>query len=791
MAELEGIGSAATAAVPSVGGGIEGSMGGGIGSAVAGGMENLGGGNAIETNGLGNINAGLSPEISSLATGLEAKIDVPDVTQLDTNAVIGEVAGLDVNTISSDGVKPQDGVATEIPELPTAPVMEGETGEKIVTGTEPPTTEIPEAGPITSERAIEGETVAPTEDTAATSQTNQTATEKAAEKGTKGFLEFTAGKLKGAMPGRKESGSTGKNTGSEKPESAAQPNTAAKVGTPEVQTPNTTVESPATGTTEKTGEQAQEKLSKEDADKERAETTTRFLDKDPNKSIGAEEYFRRKQDIQRREGKVERRRELDKKFQDQQEKGIQMSPEDRNELAQMTIDNPMGFPEEITPEQAQTAAAQAEQSGQSMADAAHVSETETIATEPKAGTLDTQADVLKGIGKAVVEARKAKVNEYRERILAVRKGGELHKGDAASEAQLLHDYQYMGGNLEDLNNPSTATSTEPGATVEQKRPDTTTAAGQTESSAPTAQPAETVTPEQAAAKPPTAEEAQKATRTKELEEKVKTGKATTEEITELRGLKQDPEKRQKELSQKALDGTITDAEAKELGNLNTNKEKLTPEQQAKKLQEDINKLGMDIAAKIAKGEKVDPKDFARFQELKGQEMMNKLGIDPDIARGILQKALQGKAMGSEKQSQIMKEAQEEIQELMSLEMQLMSIPESLKAFREQRKILIQKARGKHDEANRTTGKERLQKKGEEYQAYMQVANISSRITAVKYAVPRIEARRSQLEASVRAKLGITSGFGMVMEWAGAECKNIVTEVGIGIDEKVSGITGNI
>lgn len=290
------------------------------------------------------------------------------------------------------------------------------------------------------------------------------------------------------------------------------------------------------------------------------------------------------------------------------------------------------------------------------------------------------------------------------------------------------------------------------------------AEGQDKATKAGAKPEEAATADKKDVKPP--EDAAKAKRTQELEEKVKNRTATADELKELRGMKQDPEQHRKDLEQKAIDGTITDQEAEELGRMNIpeDSKNLTPEQQAEQLKKDIDDLGADIMMRLSEGEEVSPEDFKRMQELRLRASHIENGLSPDQAKQAVREAL---ARGYGKESGKVKDIQQKLRELMSMELQMQTIPHTIEELRQQREAAKKEARAKHSEAESSSGENRIRKKQEEYVAYMKVAGIKAQITAVKDMVPRMNARRMQLEQDVRSGLGITGPLMSIVEHAGA------------------------
>lgn len=271
----------------------------------------------------------------------------------------------------------------------------------------------------------------------------------------------------------------------------------------------------------------------------------------------------------------------------------------------------------------------------------------------------------------------------------------------------------------------------------------------------------------------------------DLEAKVKNGTATAAEVKQLRELKQDPGEKRRSLEQKALDGTITDQEAEELGRMNSGEkpENLTPEQQMEKLHEQVDTLGAELMQKMAKGEAVTPQDLDRLRDLRGQEQLMQNGFTPDQARAAIKNARN--VNRGERQSRMTAEIQHKVQELMAIEMQIMTIPKTVDALRAQRQEVRLKADAKHREADMAMSPEaRMQKKTEEYGLLMQISNINATIVSQKYMAPILDAKRTDLEQYVRRKLGVSSGMGAMMEWAGAKVKSAVTSVAVSTAEEV-------
>jgi len=267
-----------------------------------------------------------------------------------------------------------------------------------------------------------------------------------------------------------------------------------------------------------------------------------------------------------------------------------------------------------------------------------------------------------------------------------------------------------------------------------------------------------------------------------LEAKVKDKTATPDEIKQLRDLKKDSEQRRSELEQRALDGTITDEEADELGNLNSKdtenqdgKEKTTEE-----MAQEVEDLGTDILTRKMLGEEVSQEDMDKFNqkyaEMKTAEMT---GASQGEARQAVRELMNRR--GNERKSRNTEGVQQKIRELMTLELQLHTIPESVKAQRAARDELKRNAQAAFDRAQRAKGPERIKLKQKEYQEYMKVTIANQNIINTIHFADRINAKRMDLEQQVRAKLGMSS----ILEWAGAKANMVLTSVRIEASDMAS------
>jgi hypothetical protein len=284
-------------------------------------------------------------------------------------------------------------------------------------------------------------------------------------------------------------------------------------------------------------------------------------------------------------------------------------------------------------------------------------------------------------------------------------------------------------------------------------------------------------------------------RRNELKDKMDNGTASTEEIAKYNELNQDHDTRIAELKQKAAEGKLTDPkEQQELADLIKNKEDkgLTPEQQREKLNKEIEDLGTDIMTKMANGEEVSEEDLEKFRGLLTQNELMKQGMTSEQARKAVKEAFldRGSLRKGERQGREAEELKKKIAELMSLELQIMTMPKAVDQLRQQREDVKKQAQAKHKEAESADGQERMRLKGEEYGLYMQIANINGRMVELKYKTPLLAAQQDDLEQYIRRRTGVTRGMGAVMEWGGAKTRLAVTEVMVNASEEWDNRWGN-
>ena len=285
-------------------------------------------------------------------------------------------------------------------------------------------------------------------------------------------------------------------------------------------------------------------------------------------------------------------------------------------------------------------------------------------------------------------------------------------------------------------------------------------------------------------------EAQK--RIDELEGRLKdtTNPLSDEEFEELKNLRDGVQSENRLQELEAMDPKkMKNSELDEMRELQKKKAEkdnpeLTPEQQAEKRDKELEELGTEIMQKLAKGEEITPEEEERLQKLFAGKKLEEAGFTPEQAREAAKKGLELNRGKSEKGSKRTQEARERIQELMSLELQLIAQRNQVVRLRDERKTAINEAQAARKVAETADPKDRMRKKGLEYSAYMKVANISGQIEGVKYAAQRINARRTDLEQQVRRKLGVTGGLRALGEWAGAKATNIMTEISIIAEEKL-------
>lgn len=219
-------------------------------------------------------------------------------------------------------------------------------------------------------------------------------------------------------------------------------------------------------------------------------------------------------------------------------------------------------------------------------------------------------------------------------------------------------------------------------------------------------------------------------------------------------------------------------EAKSKGETEPN---LTPEQEAEKRKQKIEDLGTELMTKLANGGEITSEEEERLQGLMAEQKMTEAGFTPDQARAAAKEALK---LSKENASRKTQEAKEKIQELMSLELQLISSRNLAQQLGEKRKEAIEEARKAHDDAENAKPEERMRKKGIEYSKYYAVANITGQIQGMRYTAQRINARRQDLEQQVRWNLGITGPWEALKEWGGAQANNMLTEITILAEEEL-------
>lgn len=298
---------------------------------------------------------------------------------------------------------------------------------------------------------------------------------------------------------------------------------------------------------------------------------------------------------------------------------------------------------------------------------------------------------------------------------------------------------------------------------------------------------------EAVAKTPEAAEKARADRAKFLDDKRVRGEILTiDEIKERTKLSQNPEARKKQLEQQMIDGNLTDEGAKELAGYYKPEDakNLTPEQQKEQLKKDIDALGEELMDKFANGKEVTEADLEKLRNLQTRQLLENRGFTPDQARAAMREAMHGGRTGGERMGRSIKELQGEIQKVMTLYLRLMAIPKTVDQLRFARQEAVDEAKAKHSEAaGAMSDEQKLQKKGEEYNALMKVANYNALIVGQKYMIPVLQAQIGDMEQSLRRRLGVTGVFDYILEFAGAKVRNVVTSVYVNAAEEKDYLTG--
>ncbi len=194
--------------------------------------------------------------------------------------------------------------------------------------------------------------------------------------------------------------------------------------------------------------------------------------------------------------------------------------------------------------------------------------------------------------------------------------------------------------------------------------------------------------------------------------------------------------------------------------------------------------------KFANGKEVTEEDLEKLRNLQARELLEKKEFTPEQSRAAMREAMRGGKTGGERQGRRIKELQGEIQKVMALYLRLMAIPKTVDQLRDLRREAVDEAKTKHSEASGAMSDEqKLQKKGEEYNALMKVANYNALIVGQKYMVPVLKAQIGDMEQSIRRRLGVTSGFGALCEFVGAKVDNVATNVYVTVAEEKDYLTG--
>ncbi|HSX08784.1 MAG TPA: hypothetical protein VLF93_01370 [Candidatus Saccharimonadales bacterium] len=206
------------------------------------------------------------------------------------------------------------------------------------------------------------------------------------------------------------------------------------------------------------------------------------------------------------------------------------------------------------------------------------------------------------------------------------------------------------------------------------------------------------------------------------------------------------------------------------------------EARLEKLGQEIEDLGTDIMFRWANGIEVDQADLEKFQAMRGEQQLLQVKFTPEQARELVKAALEKNGGPNERRAEKNSKLQQKIQELMTIDMQILAIPKNVDQLRRQRQKVQAEARIAHMKANTPEGRQK------EYSLYMQIANINEAISSQKYEVVRLGAKRGKLEADVRRATGVSGPMQSVVEFATSRIKSIMVTLGTGIAEEASSRT---
>lgn len=195
-----------------------------------------------------------------------------------------------------------------------------------------------------------------------------------------------------------------------------------------------------------------------------------------------------------------------------------------------------------------------------------------------------------------------------------------------------------------------------------------------------------------------------------------------------------------------------------------------PEAEAKNLSQQMEDLGTRMMLEISQTGQLNEEDLAKFQEMRARAGMLTAGFTPEQARNIAKRAMGPELqLRKNKELRVQKEVSKELQRLMALEMQILTMPKRINELKKQREDLKGRIQSQHSSIEASGDpQEQSRKKMEIYPLYMQLANTKAEIVKARYAISLYKAEYKDVMQHIRRRLGVTGGFGAYMEWAGAK-----------------------
>lgn len=291
-------------------------------------------------------------------------------------------------------------------------------------------------------------------------------------------------------------------------------------------------------------------------------------------------------------------------------------------------------------------------------------------------------------------------------------------------------------------------------------------------------------------------------RAAELKDKFDKGELKGDELKEYAKLRRDEadasnkNARREELKSKIEEGTATDDEVSELDRLGSEgtetsttaeaaEKPLTAEEMKAKEAEDF---GTDLLMRIANDpDSVTPEDFAKFSELQRESTARNMGMNETEARNLIRRT-RSPELRSKYQRELagQRAIREQLQRLMTLEMQLIALPQRLEFLRmEQVKTRNEiKARDKITSSRDIKDPKQLRERQHVYALMMKLSSINGEIIRTRNSTRVFVAEYKDTMAYVRRKLGLRHGMGAFLDWAEAKA----TKVSAGVTNDVRSLS---